>query len=803
MLFLLGLAEVGFTSPATTVIYYVEVDRLVFEVGEPVFVNGSYVVEGSASTLATFSIGYDSSVVEEKSFSDYGFVTRVVVFYLDPSDWSPGVNGSDGWAEVFVEASDSPSDPSGSPYASDSGTVFFTVVRAGQNCSLKYVYPDPPVDNSSVILTFRLFNEHNSSFPVVNNDVSFTVISPNGSLILNGSAVTDLDGEFVVEFDPNGFPGNYTVEIYSFGNEDYEEGLFTFVIEVYSGQSNFSRPSRVELDYVFIGNTTVRDSEIVSYALEPVRVIVRLFDDISDSSISSGEVHSFVFDQRNITIFNVTGVTNGSGVFEFVFSPPYSGSFSAYVEFLGNEAFNPSNNTLVLPKFLPRPLRVEIVKTFPNAVYVGESYWICFRVLDDFTGLGISDVNVSLFGEWPMQFPLNGFGVTNESGYGKFQVGIPAEYANILPGYHHVEGWFTDTRDPAIYGNFSVVWDQWFREVSLTFVSVNCSEVVRGDSVVVKVYVYSDDEFPLNGSVQIYWDDVELFSVYLFNGSCTFLLNASFNENIGLHVLNVTFNENNYDVSFCNVSITVISLFDVSINVSPVNVCRGENCSFKVIVLDVFDHNPVSNVTVFIRLDDGEVIFEGLTNENGSVVYLWCVPREFQPGIYILEFDIFKVFYVSLQLNLSIHVWIQTTITFNITVSEHVLMQKPYAKIKVDEGVAKIKNLQYTYNLSSQGVPFRKEGEELQHNLICKQVAGVYKSMRSNEEWKLAEFDARTMIPSYGIPKTGRLSATHTSKVTKVAESRNDRRRSLWQGEGFSFFKDVFRYLFFPFFKEF
>ena len=771
MLFLLGLVEVGFANPATAVIYYVEVDRLVFEVGEPVFVNSSYVVEGSASTLATFSIGFNSSVVEEKSFSDFGSVTRVVMFYLDPSDWSPGVNGTGGWAEVFVEASDSPSNPSGSPYASDSETVFFTVVRAGQNCSLKYVYPDPPVDNSSVTLAFRLFNEHNSSFPVVNNSVSFSVLSPNGSLILNGSAVTDLDGEFVVKFDPNGFPGNYTVEIYSFENEDYEEGLFTFVIEVSSGQSNFSRPTRVELDYIFIGNTTVRDGEMVSYALEPVKVFVCLFDDISDSPISSVEVNSFVFDWRNVTVFNVTGVTNGSGVFEFVFSPPYSGSFSVYVEFLGNETFNPSNNTLLLPEFLPRPLRVEIVKGFPNVVYVGESYWVCFRVLDDFTGLGVSDVNVSLFGEWPMQFPLRGFGVTNESGYVGFQVEIPAEYANVLPGYRHVEGWFTDTRDPVVYGNFSVVWGQWFREVSLTFVSVNCSEVARGDSVVVEVYVCSDDGVPLNGGVQICWDDVELFSVSLFNGSCAFLLNVSFDENIGLHVLNVTFNEDNYDVNFCNVSIAVFSLFDVSINVSSSDVCRGENCSFEVVVLDAFDHNPVSNVTVFVRLDDGEVIFEGLTNDNGSVVYLWCVPREFQPGIYIVEFDISKVFYVSLQLNLSIHVWIRTTITFNITVSESVLTQKSYVKIKVDEGVTKIKNLQcYDYTFSLQ--------RSLQKGLVKE---GGSWEVRNNSYVDLQFF----------------------AKDCDLTFLCRGRRRSLWQGEGFSFFKDILRYLFFPFFKEF
>jgi len=339
LLFFLGLVEVGVASPATAVVYYVEVDKTVYEVGEPVFVNSSYFVEGSSYTLATFSVGFNSSTVGEESFSDYGAVTRVVTFYLDPFDWNPGVNGTDGWAKVYVEAADLPSDTSGSPYASDSETVFFTVVRAGQNCSLKYVYPDPPVDNSSVILTFRLFNEHNSSFPVVSNNVSFSVFSPNGSLVLSNSTVTDLNGEFVVEFDPNGFSGNYTVEIYSFESEDYEAGWFTFVVEVSSGSSNFSKPTRIELEYDFIGNTAIRGGQIVSYALEPVKVFVKLFDDILDSPISSGEVHVFVFDWRNVTVFNVTGVTNGSGVFETVFSPPYSGSFSIYAEFLGNETF--------------------------------------------------------------------------------------------------------------------------------------------------------------------------------------------------------------------------------------------------------------------------------------------------------------------------------------------------------------------------------------------------------------------------------------------------------------------------------
>lgn len=33
---------------------------------------------------------------------------------------------------------------------------------------------------------------------------------------------------------------------------------------------------------------------------------------------------------------------------------------------------------------------------------------------------------------------------------------------------------------------------------------------------------------------------------------------------------------------------------------------------------------------------------------------------------------------------------------------------------------------------------------------VCRQVAGAYKSMKSNGEWKLAEFDAKTMVVSYG-----------------------------------------------------
>lgn len=681
LLFFLGLVEVGVASPATAVVYYVEVDKTVYEVGEPVFVNSSYFVEGSSYTLATFSVGFNSSTVGEESFSDYGAVTRVVTFYLDPFDWNPGVNGTDGWAKVYVEAADLPSDTSGSPYASDSETVFFTVVRAGQNCSLKYVYPDPPVDNSSVVLTFRLFNEHNSSFPVVSNNVSFSVFSPNGSLILSNSTVTDLDGEFVVEFDPNGFSGNYTVEIYSFENEDYEAGWFTFVVEVSSGSSNFSKPTRIELEYVFIGNTAMRGGQEVSYALEPVKVFVKLFDDVLDSPISSGEVHVFVFDWRNTTVFNVTGVTNGSGVFETVFSPPYSGSFSIYAEFLGNETFNPSNSTLMLPEFSPRPLKVEVVKKFPNVVYVGESYWVSFRVVDNFTGLSVSGVNVSLFGEWPMEFPLSGFGVTNESGYSEFQVEIPAAYANVLPGYRHVAGWFMDTRDPVVYENSSVIWEQFFREVSLTYVSVNCSEVLRGNSVMVDIYVCSDDEVPLNGSVQIYWDDVELLNVSLFNGSSVFLLNISLSENVGFHVLNVTFNEINYDVSFCNVSISVKSMFDVSINVSSLDVCRGEDCGFEIFVLDAFDQSPVPNVTVSVELSDGTIILKELTDDNGSVIYLWYIPPDFQPGMYVVKFNFSKEFYAPLYVEFSIHVWIRTTIIFNVNVSEHVLTQKLSTKM--------------------------------------------------------------------------------------------------------------------------
>jgi len=298
-----------------------------------------------------------------------------------------------------------------------------------------------------------------------------------------------------------------------------------------------------------------------------------------------------------------------------------------------------------------------------------------------------------------MEFPLSGFKVTNESGYSEFQVEIPATYANALPGYRHVAGWFMDTRDPVVYENSSVIWEQFFREVSLTYVSVNCSEVLRKESVMVNVCVCSDNGVPLNGSVQVYWDNVELFNVSLFNGSSIFLLNISSNENVGFHVLNVTFNEINYDVSFCNVSIAVKSVFDTSINISSLDICRGENCGFEILVLDAFNQNPVSNVTVFAELNDNKIILEGLTDDNGSIFYLWHVPPGFQPGIYVVRFNFSKEFYTPLYLEFSIHVWIRTSIIFNVSVSENVLTQKLLIKT-VSAGNMKAKASQQ-YNFTS------------------------------------------------------------------------------------------------------
>lgn len=675
----LCFAEVVVANPATAVIYYVEVDKTVYEIGEPVFVNSSYFVEGSSSTLASFSVCFNSSVLEKQEFSDYGSVSRVVVFYLDPSNWSPGVNGVGGQAKVFVEAVDSPFDSSDTPYASESETVFFTVVRAGQNCSLEYVYPDPPVDNLTVTLFFRLFNEHNASFPVANNSVSFTVFSPNGTSILNGSVVTGLNGEFVIDFDPGGVSGNYTVEVFSFENEDYENGWFTFVVEVFSGSSDLSKPTRIELNYVFAGNTTIRDAREVSYALEPVKIFVCLFDDVTGSPISDENVVVSVFDWRNFMVFNVTGVTNGSGVFEFIFSPPCAGDFFVYAEFLGNETFNFSNGTLVLPEFLPRPVRIEVIRKFPSVVYVGENYSVLFRVVDNFTGLGVSSVNVSLYGEWPMQLPFKGFKITNVSGYSEFQVEIPAVYGNILPGYRCVVGWCMDTRNLVVYENSSVVWDQWFREVSSTMVVVDSFEVVKGNSVVVEVYVCSDDGVPLNGTVEVYWDNNGLFNASLFNGSCIFLLNVSIDENVGFHVLNATFSRDNYDVSFYNVTIIVKSLFDVFVDISSLEICRGENCSFETLILDLFNSSPVSNVIIMATLN-ATVIFEELTNDLGNVGYVWCIPQDFPAGIYVVYFDISKEFYNSICLNFTLHIWIRTTVTFNITIGESTMLLRSSTK---------------------------------------------------------------------------------------------------------------------------
>jgi hypothetical protein len=212
----------------------IELDPSSYELGETIQINASwylqyYPFEGWSHGEISYSTSQNDSAIDGTYWQNEhsGQVhTHSESYQLKPSDWSPGLNGQLGVARAIAIANDYIG------FQRDDAYLNFTVLRAGQNYSI--IPPSqPPLVNETITTEFKIFNEHDETLEVSNHNITYFVSKEEIKIKPHTNTTTDINGHLNVTFDATGGEGNYSIQVYSFVDEDYEELNFTETIFVF------------------------------------------------------------------------------------------------------------------------------------------------------------------------------------------------------------------------------------------------------------------------------------------------------------------------------------------------------------------------------------------------------------------------------------------------------------------------------------------------------------------------------------------------------------------------------------------
>ncbi|MHA1596670.1 MAG: MSCRAMM family protein [Candidatus Asgardarchaeia archaeon] len=155
---------------------------------------------------------FDELILEEVYY-EQGFVSKNFTLKIWPEGWSP-INGSCvGRIEVWVEAS-------GYYTVWDSDTKEFSVMKGNVSIGgydvVDLSYYDP------IELNLTLSNSIDSNITVSGMLVNWSVMDENDTMMLQGSKITDEDGNICLNFSSIGLgAGNFSIRLESEGDEDY------------------------------------------------------------------------------------------------------------------------------------------------------------------------------------------------------------------------------------------------------------------------------------------------------------------------------------------------------------------------------------------------------------------------------------------------------------------------------------------------------------------------------------------------------------------------------------------------------
>lgn len=212
-------------------------DKLVYEVGETISMSADLIADFGAGgwCYVSFSVAGNEGPLH---FEEYYISPSPSVRTFNssntilPADISPGVSGTQAFAQFFAEIFDTVSQ-------SDGHTIELTIIRGHLSVIPMTELIIPAGSNATIIA--KIASSHNNDIVNAGANVIVQITDTNSSTILNTTTTTDGEGLLYVDWiDTMGPIGTYNLSILGAGTDDFLPFFDTFALEVIPPESSLT-----------------------------------------------------------------------------------------------------------------------------------------------------------------------------------------------------------------------------------------------------------------------------------------------------------------------------------------------------------------------------------------------------------------------------------------------------------------------------------------------------------------------------------------------------------------------------------
>ncbi|GEM_PF-4739932 len=635
----------------------VSINPQIAELGCTINITVEYYVppeeEPADVTIKVVNTSNDIILLREYDSQAAGYYIRQIFLTLDPSEWEPGDQQQEGYVVVTLTTRVG-------IYTENSS---FYVTRADQKIIMESMSPENPVTGSEISLQLSIVNENNETFVVSNNPVNVSVFR-NDTLVETRIVYTDIYGNAYFSIGPFNTSGNYIMNVTSFENGDYKESCASYIITVSEGTISSKTPTELNIFYEYLG--AIDPDSKLTFAYEPINVSIRLVNVSSGQGISNACISLRIYDaSTNEKLFEKILVTGTNGIAHTIWKAPYSGNFSIYVYYPGDELTEPSNVTLELPKILKRPMYAALTKV-PTTIYVGDSAEMEVSVYDEINNSVVPNITVEVHCAATGQMIL-AKNFTDQNGIAHLSILIPEEFSINAVGNQTFEVKCYDSNAHPVYASTSIRTTVSVRDRSkVEVLRCNASEIIRGESVEIFVNVTTDLGGKVLGELFVFVNGTFSSKINVSGTPIRILIGSPITNNIGSLLLNITFrNSTYYDESYDLFTLSVVSKIGIYHDVKPEYPLRGTDITIHITAFDELTGEPLNDATLRVLLDDILIFNATVTNDT---YITWHVPENIKVGIHKLTIIASREYYIVFNQTYDLRIWMRSRLSLEVSI---------------------------------------------------------------------------------------------------------------------------------------
>ncbi len=495
--------------------------------------------------------------------------------------------------------------------------------------------------------------------------------SNEGWCYVSFAVVTDLGPSFADEYFIPPSPvvrylnSSYTIlPEHTSPNVTGAQAFVLFTVEIFDTVSQ-SAGDNIEITINRGHLTTIPLSSLLAQFGSNTSIPLKIASIHNSNVAYSGEpVIIHVENSSSQTVLHTIATTTSTGIVYLNWSDSLGspGLYNLTVTSDGNEDFLSHVDSFQVT-VLPAVSNLTVVSS-PSSVYCqspDSNHIEQAEIIVEHNDLASSPIDDSIV-EWTASF---GSGILTTLGNGQYSNVIPF---NTSPGLYQI--------------NLTAVNFQYQTAETSTIVNVLANSlqfstpqpywnVTRGNNVTVEVLIESN--LAWNQSIQLQFTDTTMqFSIESDchpNVSSFIVIPIWHNISVGPHSVNISSVSEYYKFALPpQINLVVIGTIDA--NVSTEAVYYGETIEFNLEILD--DNNQsVPWVEISILCDDAIMPFAVTGYVNSSITQIVSLPMWISSGFHNFTFVISSQYFKTINLSMTVKVWMRTNITIVITASDN------------------------------------------------------------------------------------------------------------------------------------